>query len=277
MEPTYPTIPVHKLPVWLRRSGIPQWFNRTVKDIYNTAEDYKNTINIPIEQVTKLYHGFPTSVEDFRYNLYKNINPNMGYINPIKRVYSAATNTGADDMWNRDQVADDAFATYLQIPESKRNFRTRIQKSKYKPTKGNATYDDVYSLPLKNTDFDWGTLIKDANGIQIGKSRAATMLPLTGHGVLGDYTISRGYDDRGEYISYYDDYDLNPYRGIFANRDKNKAPKFIQNKGDLSFGVGKPFSIYDRMYLDDYYDVDEPTHSTYLPEVIIKPKRNDKK
>lgn len=269
----YPLIPVHKLPSILRDSGVPQWFNRRIADAYDTAEYLKNTVGVPVEYINKLYNGLPTSIEDLRYNLYKNLNPSMGYNNPVKRVYEAATNTGADGMWNRDLMADDAYATYLQIPENKRKSKRLLQRAKYKPTKGDSTYDDVYALPLKNSEHDWGVLVEDASGLQIGESRAATKLPVTGYNVLGNYTLSRGYDGRGEYVSYYDDYDLNPYRGFFAEREGNKAPRFIQNKGDLSFGIGKPFSLYDRMYLDDYYGVKEPTHSTWLPEVTVKPRK----
>jgi len=33
---------------------------------------------------------------------------------------------------------------------------------------------------------------------------------------LGTYTISMGKDKNGKYISYYDDWDINPMRGISA-------------------------------------------------------------
>ncbi len=56
---------------------------------------------------------------------------------------------------------------------------------------------------------------------------------------LGTFTIDAGKDDRGDYISYYDKWDLNPF-----SSGKN-AP-------DLSLGVGKPYEIYDRIYYKDY-------------------------
>jgi len=45
-------------------------------------------------------------------------------------------------------------------------------------------------------------------------------------------------------------------------------------------GFGKPVPVYDRIYLDDYYGVSEPTHSTWLPEVNVyggKLKQSGKK
>ena len=38
---------------------------------------------------------------------------------------------------------------------------------------------------------------------------------------LGTYTVSLGEDENGKYISYYDDWDINPTRGLSA---KYKIP-----------------------------------------------------
>lgn len=54
---------------------------------------------------------------------------------------------------------------------------------------------------------------------------------------LGRFTIDKGKDEKGDYFSYYDIFDMNPI-----------------GKGDLSFGVGKPFEVYDRIYYKDYGD-----------------------
>ena len=71
---------------------------------------------------------------------------------------------------------------------------------------------------------------------------------------LGEHTIGKGIDKRGEYISYYDKYDLD------LSNNQN---------GDSTLGIGKPFNVYDRIYLDDYYEVPNLTHATYLPEVTV--------
>ena len=39
-------------------------------------------------------------------------------------------------------------------------------------------------------------------------------------------------------------------------------------------GIGKPVHIYDRIYLDDYYGVKQPTHGVYLPEITVRGKRS---
>ena len=51
---------------------------------------------------------------------------------------------------------------------------------------------------------------------------------------LGKFTITKGKDDKGEYISYYDKWDL--------------APSDV----NVDAIVGKPLEVYDRFYLNDY-------------------------
>ena len=58
---------------------------------------------------------------------------------------------------------------------------------------------------------------------------------------LGKFTISISNDENGKYISYYDKWDLNPYKGEYSAAD-------ISNIEDLSLGIGKPFEIYNRIY-----------------------------
>jgi len=269
----YPIIQVSNVPETLR--PLARKFNRKSERTYNFIRNISALANDGVNYFKKVSSSIALPVNEKRKRLYKNINPNAGYIDPFNRMFRALTNTGSDDMWNREAVADDAFATYLQIPIKERKFNTRLPKSKYKPTIGSGV-GDIYALPLKDTELDKGAIINDAKDIKINKSAPATVLPISGHGVLGNYTLSRGFDDKGEYVSYYDEYNLNPFRGFFAKRDGNNAPNFIQNIEDLSFGLGKPFTLYDRIYLDDYYGVSEPTHATYLPEITVYGNRRKK-
>lgn len=62
---------------------------------------------------------------------------------------------------------------------------------------------------------------------RIGVKSDREELDAASPGIMGQYTMDRGKDERGEYISYYDKWDL---------------------KG--SVGVGKPLEIYDRIYFD---------------------------
>lgn len=54
---------------------------------------------------------------------------------------------------------------------------------------------------------------------------------------LGHYTVSKGKDEKGDYISYYDRFDTTVGKG-----------EAIHEK----LGFGKPFEIYDRIYVDKY-------------------------
>ena len=81
---------------------------------------------------------------------------------------------------------------------------------------------------------------------------------------LGVFKLGSGVDDKGQYISYYDIWDSD-------NRTKGSA---TMKKEHL--GAGKPFEVYDRIYLDDYYGVNsaqEPDsyYGGYLSSITIFP------
>lgn len=153
-------------------------------------------------------------------------------------------------------IADEALAQYLQIPVENRHSDVRFNESKYQP--------GSYSLPLTNRS--WQGIIEATDNLPIGKNTSYE-IPAAG---FGETAVGRNYDQRGEYRSYGDRYDLNPFKGQFVQKGNRNIP-ILKNIDDLSFGIGAPFDVYDRMYLDDYYGVPEPTHATWLPEVIITP------
>ena len=171
--------------------------------------------------------------------------------------------------YNQTKVGDELWAQYLQIPESKRRYSIRLKQSKYKPSQGgeNKTY---YKLPLSNNDIDG--MLHQMSWLPFGTRKNMSSHVLGGYG-LAEHTIGRGYDDKGDYISYFDKFDLNP----FSDKWAGAVIPGLKDKEDASFGVGKPVNIYDRIYLDDYYGVKEPTHSMYLPEVTITGKRKKRK
>ena len=57
---------------------------------------------------------------------------------------------------------------------------------------------------------------------------------------LGHYTLSMGEDDKGKYISYYDKWDLQPFKNKFAAKLGQLGQKII--------GV-KPREVYNRIYI----------------------------
>lgn len=221
-------------------------------------------------------------IEELRRRLYENIDPHRSYNHALRDFNKAVKNKKASELliednsksngWltpNQINIADETFAQYLQIPENNRHTTLRLQESNYKPTKSNnnATY---YKLPLEDkdiqnliaerfsSDYHYSALRREwtkiPHPLKVGENKLSNILVAYN---LGTHTVGRGYDkDKGEYVSYYDLWDLNPLH--------------IRGGGeDLSHGVGKPVELYDRIYLDDYYGLN--TKGIYLPEVIIKP------
>ena len=60
---------------------------------------------------------------------------------------------------------------------------------------------------------------------------------------MGTYTVGKGKDENGEYTSYYDEWDINPFSGKSA---KTHIP-FISDLDDISI-IGTPIKLYDRTY-----------------------------
>lgn len=54
-------------------------------------------------------------------------------------------------------------------------------------------------------------------------------------GTLGHYVVSKGKDNKGDYVSYYDKFDIAP----------GKSSSFEED-----LGMVKPFEVYDRIYVD---------------------------
>ena len=252
------------------------------------------------------------SDEVIRERLYKNLYQGYNLYEPFKnldRVEKAVLlnepEKGINDKY-RQSYMDDLFAEYLSIPKEQRRpitvyGKNYIEDSPYTPTKNvenvkykrinhknifsdsNGLEDEIKdalvteaisgSYNTKNNIFgDIDRFLQKHLGIKgndlplkIGENRTTNIIP-----GLGTHTIGRGVDPKkGEYISYYDLWDISP-----------------DSKGgeDKSLGIGKPIHIYDRIYLDDYFNIpkenrtlDKDTYyGGYLPEVIVTPKKQRK-
>jgi len=121
--------------------------------------------------------------------------------------------------------ADDAWALYTGNPQ---RFNT-FEVSNHKPstsTDPKANYLSVSKSYPEIVDFvkKEGTTLKQGESKQVQEPSNL---------VFRNFKISKGKDEKGEYISYYDKWNLNP---------------------SLEFPIpeqGKPFEIYDRIYLND--------------------------
>lgn len=137
-----------------------------------------------------------------------------------------------------DEFRDDIWAEYLNIPQEERHNidSPKVVTSKYSPTidgDSSIVYKTLSKIPQHYID----ALVQQGNNLKYNQSKTSPVLEY----YFGDHTISKGHDDEGSYVSYYDLWNI--------------APFF--KKGDESMGVGNPISFYDRVYLDDYYDIPE--------------------
>lgn len=185
----------------------------------------------------------PTLIDKVRRRLYDNIIP-FSYGYPIQRVYSALVKNKPSsyekmpDSGNYDAL-DEIYANYLQIPKNKRHYDSVLKQSLYKPSKATDTTAIYYSLPLG--DKEKQRLVK----LAINGSTSEV------NPELGEYKLDLGEDENGKYVSYYDSWDINPFRGVTSYNNKIVSWLGLDKIGDISFGIGKPVEIYDRVYYDD--------------------------
>lgn len=132
----------------------------------------------------------------------------------------------------------EALKKYLGLP-----YNTNvILESSYQPTKSIGTDDKYYKFSSHNSNnSEVSAAIEDM--VYSGfKEQQYT------DNTLNTFTAYRDMDDRGDFVSILDRWDYNP--SVYGG-DK-KWNKII----DIATG-GEGFEIYDRFYLDDYYDIPE--------------------
>lgn len=222
------------------------------------------------------------SLDEIRKRAYDGIVP-VGYANLIPYLDNIASGREGERRIITGKLRDNLLAAYFQQPTTHsyeiplENGKTVSSKdvnylteSEYRPSmsKDNNEYfklNNIHIIPegtKKVATSNWKPRIiaHALNTIKLGQNKNTR--EGLGH-LLGTYTLGRGIDpQRGEYVSYYDKWDLAPI---------NKYGE------DETGGIGKPIEIYDRIYLDDYYNVPtEPFEGAYyggyLPEVTIVPK-----
>jgi hypothetical protein len=144
---------------------------------------------------------------------------------------------------------EDAWRTYLELPQESGTFK----EAEFRPTRGSGedirTFD--FAEPYRVLDaLDSGyrgigmsnpdkrqivleELLKDIERAGGPVSRLDTRRPAAHRdlGVMGTYSLDKGEDEGGPYLSYYDKWDL--------------APEIAQISR-----AGRPFDIYGRMYYD---------------------------
>lgn len=213
--------------------------------------------------------------------------------NPIVKMKSVVLDNKKEEEYLNDEgeipeylkTHKDLLSIYLGKPQK---YNT-ASISKYKPSDSKEKDKEYFSVNsdkfknyiLKHLNEDFITQGIKSGEINPAKDKNEEIIPNRyiikdiGTG-LGEFTIDRGKDENGEYISYWDEWDLNPYKGIYSDRD-------ISNIGDLSFGIGKPYNVYDRLYfrenpkynayqevMKEMYEVEDKVLKTQDPELIEK-------
>lgn len=226
-----------------------------------------------LNEKIKRYLFGDISDDEVRQRMYNNLLP-WGYHTPIKRVRKTVKRNEPEHQGNVYGVTDDVFAEYLQIPKEERRKPVLdeylVTNSKYVPQKSSSI--KVYkTLQGLNTNTFRGQSIRDEIVHKAPQNINENIVTSTQNliGPFGDFTIGRGFDNKGEYVSYYDSYDINPLKGRFRS-------SLIESKqDDLTFGIGKPVEYYDRIYLDDYYDIPEEARGNpfITPAVVTAYKK----
>jgi hypothetical protein len=208
-------------------------------------------------------------------NLAKNLFP-VSYENAVSRAWSAGVMNKKEEKrkYHEEGRVDipemieaknrriDALNLYSGIPQKNNTFGI----SKYIPTDSkdkNKTYynfnsrdkehleeklidkmsftkdmSDLYLKPSIGTLKEDLKKLNSKRTIDVGK-KEYDIDEVDGMATMGRYKISTGKDKRGKYISYYDKWDLNPLDLSIAGKE-------------LPTNFGKPFEIYDRVYVNNY-------------------------
>jgi len=118
----------------------------------------------------------------------------------------------------RPSSSKDENAVYYSSPTSERTIREKLKDPEFlKSFKPNSK--GVMSLQDYFSDVERGS----------------------GSNVLGKYTLNQGEDEKGKYVSYYDKWDLEPYKS------GNKTLNTISNKAQELAGI-TPTELYGRVY-----------------------------
>lgn len=197
---------------------------------------------IPMDQVAKAYKSGISEA------LYRNITP-ISYNGHEEEVVKAAQDyfnkpsnhallpivrseghRNANLLGNEDLAKrEDAWRLYLGLPQENKTFSV----SPFKPSKGKDDAPYYYSIP----DFEKYLIprivlgeIRLAPHDKVQETPTHVVTKDYDSGVMGNYTVSKGKDELGHYISYYDKWDL---------------------AADLSSTfAGHPYEIYGRVYYD---------------------------
>jgi hypothetical protein len=184
-----------------------------------------------------------TVTAPFRKKIADNLYP-LSYKDGVSRVINAVrgkkdtrdkrTGTKEDYKWLQERT------DLLQLHMGQDQKYNSIPKSEYKPTQSKDDDVTYYTSPsteeiIRNNVH---LLSKDNLYTNEDSKKMGTKMG----GVLGKYTLSKGEDEKGKYVSYYDKWDFNPFDYIPSG---NLGKVYEKTLG--FFGMDAP-EVYGRVY-----------------------------
>jgi len=124
-----------------------------------------------------------------------------------------------------------------------------IKKSEYKPTKAKDSDVEYYKSNITEEEIKKYLLRKSYPHTPWDEFEGPEwLIEEKPYGnVLGNYTIDKGVDEKGHYVSYYDKWDLHPFSDEV--RSEAEISRGLENKIQSAVGI-KPAEIYGRVYYD---------------------------
>lgn len=134
-----------------------------------------------------------------------------------------------------------------------------IRESKYKPTRLQNTNQKTYVFAESTKPGYWNDVVNDM--VTESYDNHQYQDP-----TLNTFTAYRDFDEKGDFVSIYDEWDYNP--AVMGGH------KMLNKLIDSATG-GKSFVVYDRVYLDDYYDIPEEARGNpfITPAVVTAYKK----
>lgn len=176
-----------------------------------------------------------------RDRLYNNLKP-VSYRNMPTRLFDSIV---LDKKQKYKDEITPTRADLFSVYSGKKAENGKLSISKYKPQMSEGDKTTYYALKdsatresiLNNPDYleTWDD--EDDSKQELIKNKGVGKRANSEGAGLGNFKTYKGEDEKGKYISYYDKWDLTPFR-------------FSKNT-ELPTDFGKPFEIYDRIYYKD--------------------------
>lgn len=182
-----------------------------------------------------------------------NLDTKEGYFTPLNQLLKTTVGIEGKDYSNEpmEPIAreQDALRMYLGLPTKTGAFE-QTEPNKYRIRDYNKLYPDT--LLSDEAVRNWGTPNED--GVPNPVNPAFDLYPYDDY-VMGKHYVTKGKDAKGEYLRYYDRFDLDPTRRANQFIDRNINPnvgKYLKKAtpllDELESLIFNPFELEDKIY-----------------------------